>query len=80
MEAIVRNDSYSIEINGVTHSGFVKESEWEGFIKFKSDQGVVVVCQNTDGFPDILNMITGDKDETKYTVVKSSPSFVGSDT
>jgi len=51
--------TYEIEIDGAKHSGFRKESEWEGMTKFSGDGGIVIV-NNLTGFEDFLRKLTED--------------------
>lgn len=69
MKAKIENNTYTITIEGKRSSGFKKESEWEGFVKYSNDKGSVIVSNG-----DLIDSIFGDDEKE---VVACSPCFQG---
>ncbi len=80
IKAIIKpQEKYEITICGEKHE-FIKESEWEGFVKFKCSKGIVIV--DTGDTQTWVNQIFKDicdnKDPEEVTIIKISPALMPS--
>ena len=66
---------YSIEVGGVTYDDMVKESEWEGLVKFSCNKGSVI-CSGATNDPLIAMMRKFGGDESyELSVLLASPGI-----
>jgi len=72
---IKKTEVFDFEINGATYEGFKKESEWEGFVKYRNKQGEIIVM--SDPRPvELMNQFLNKNEPDEVRIIKCSTCFL----
>ena len=79
MKAIIEPAvTYSLNIGGVVHKGFKKESEWHGMVRFTNPKGEVIVDVPEAGidFLALFSLKAAEPKTQTCQIVKASTCFL----